>query len=135
MDADTLLANWGFTRNPFRVYVAEKESDTRDIFIEPPYFRDILGNAAAPNSALVFGRRGDGKSTLCKMVEHRFAVDLSQATPLLIKYKDFPKWQEEDIRNLTIDRHIERIIGLGLEAFVRRVENEIELLQRLSKSE
>jgi hypothetical protein len=133
MDPDTLLTNWGFKKNPFRVYVAEKEKDTAEFFLEPPYFKDVLGNAQTPQSAIVFGQRGDGKSTLCKMVEHHLDASTDAHAPLLIKYMEFPKWLETDIRELTIEEHIERIIRLALESFIKRAEKDLTLLQNLSK--
>jgi hypothetical protein len=135
MDAETLLGKWGFVRNPFREYIAEREENTPNIFIEPPYFKDILGNdPQRPYSAIVFGQRGDGKSTLCRMIELNLSPKNSTA-PLLIRYTDFPQWSKEDIKKLTLEQHIERIIKIGLEEFISRAEQDIKVLQNLNNNE
>lgn len=135
MDPNSLLTSWGFVKNPFRIYVAEKEKDTPDLFIEPPYFKDVLGDPQTPYSAIVFGQRGDGKSTLCKMIEHHLRVEDNPSAPLLIKYMHFPYWKEEEIRKLTLEQHIERLIALGLDEFIKRAERDINLLQKLNNNE
>src|SRR5947207_3000437 len=109
MEPDTLLITcWGFTKNPFRAYVAEKERNTPHIFLEPPYFKDILGEPKDTSSSIVFGQRGDGKSTLCQMVEHYLKDASSGGISLVIRYVDFPRWGEEEIRKLNLEQHLER---------------------------
>jgi len=134
MNSDELLLRWGFSQNPFKIYTAEKEHNIDRIFLEPPYFNHILSNPLSPSSSIAFGYRGEGKSTLCKMVEYKINADFEQQV-LLIKYTDFSAWSEKDVPTISLDDHLEKLIGLILAEFIRKVENDITLLEKLGSRE
>ncbi len=131
MDSEILLKKWGFKKNPFKVDTAEKEHDLHLYFVEPPYFNDIVGDIEAPTSSIVFGHRGEGKSAIFNMTRY----ELQKRNPkraLILPYIDFSIWSESKIRTISLDNHIERILGLAIETFIGELEKENWRLTSLS---
>lgn len=134
MDSETLLKEWGFKENPFNVYTAEHEEDLPKFFVKPPYFKDIIGNIRSPKSSIIFGPRGDGKSAILKMVKYTLEKN-NPNRPLIVQYTDFSKWNEGEIRNISLADHIERILGLAVKAFISELEKENWRLGKLKFNE
>jgi hypothetical protein len=130
MDRETLTSKWGFIEYPFKTFGAEKEDNLAELFIEPPYFSDILGDTGKPTSSVVFGRRGDGKTSIFKMVIHRLLSDRDNKY-LIVKYIDFSEWTAGDIIKLTFKDHLEKIMGLAIDRFISDIESDPSLLQNI----
>lgn len=130
MDSDTLFKKWGFIKHPFKVFDAEDEQNLQQFFIEPPYFKEILGDSEKPNSTMVFGYRGEGKSTLCKMIDYELRNNTSNRI-LIVPYYDFSCWGEKRIKELSLDDHLERILGLCVETLIAEVEKDTRILETL----
>ena len=62
MHPDQLWLVWGLSGNPFAETVADRQAELEAVYIEPPYFRALLGAIGRPAPALVFGYRGEGKT-------------------------------------------------------------------------
>jgi len=127
MDSETLTINWGFISNPFKTYSAEHEKDPQPFFVEPPYFKDILGDLAAPTSSIVFGNRGEGKSTICRMVNYEL-TQIGKNKILIVLYTDFSEWDKKDIEELSIENHLNKILGLSVEKFIQEIEKDDSIL-------
>lgn len=131
MDPDALTQNWGFSRYPFRgAFEAGREEDLHSYFLEPPYFRDILGDPREPTSSIVFGSRGDGKTAICKMIIYHLQSETADRV-LIVRYDDFSRWTQQEIVELSLDSHIEAILGLAVEKFIQELERCPSLLEAL----
>jgi hypothetical protein len=122
MDSKMLFEKWGFRDNPFRLYTAEHEEDLPRFFVKPPYFRDIIGDTNSPKSSIIFGHRGEGKSAIFKMIKYELQKSNSDK-PLIVTYTNFSYWNENDINNISLENHIERILGLTVNAFINELES------------
>ncbi|MBD3308317.1 hypothetical protein GF348_18200 [candidate division KSB3 bacterium] len=59
---------FGFRSSPFESQTATQESP--EVWIPPPSFERILGNAQEPQSILVFAPRGGGKTACRRLIEY-----------------------------------------------------------------
>jgi hypothetical protein len=126
------MAAWGFSADPFAQYVAEKEERLDRSFVAPNYFEDIVGDPDRPQPAFVFGSRGEGKSTLCRMVAQR--LEGHERPPLVVHVNDFSEWSIGRIdHGLTLEDHVLRILGASAVALVETLEASPRPLLGLSK--
>jgi hypothetical protein len=108
-----LLRQLGFEADPFAKTNADDEERLGSYFIEPPFFKAVYGDLAAPKSAVVFAPRGGGKTALKRMIE---LSSLSEPF-MCITYNQFNvaglKLQEVDL-----DYHLRNITRLLLVAVI-----------------
>lgn len=115
------------------MYTAEHEQDLQLFFLEPPYFKDVFGDPAAPSSSIVFGHRGEGKSTICNMINYELQKDESNKV-LVVPYMDFSAWNEKEIRELSLKHHLERILGLSVEKLIEEAKQDVRILENLESN-
>jgi hypothetical protein len=111
-----ILRTWGFSADPFSDRAAENDERLERAFVAPRYFDDIVGNPQRPQPAFVFGWRGEGKSTLCRMVAHRLRH--LDHPPLVVEATDFSGWPVEKLDSLTLGDHVWRILEASVSALV-----------------
>lgn len=113
MSYETLIANFGFSQDPFASWDADTEDNLEDYFIEPPFFNAVFGEPSRPIVSVVFAPRGGGKSAL------RRKIELSSASQsiLAISYTTFPTAQVK-LADVDIEYHLKRIIVLILVGIV-----------------
>lgn len=134
MDRKSLSIQWGFHKYPFETFIAEQEKDLDSYFIEPPYFQDILGNPDNPISSIVFGRRGDGKTAIFNMLLHNMKNDSSH-NPFVVEYTDFSAWTSKEVKQATLDLHLEKILGLAVDILLREIEQNPEIIDKFTDDE
>lgn len=135
MSPDDLIRKWGFISNPFEPCSAEAErrlgdSVRKQLFVEPPYYKDIVGNPVSPLSSIVFGMRGEGKSTICNMVQLELQKNPENKV-LLVPYDDFSEFDEAKIQHLSLEDHIKRILQLAVKKFVAECRKDARIMQML----
>jgi hypothetical protein len=143
MNPDDLTRNvWGFSQNPFSVSSAETEEqiteiDLRSLFIEPPYYDQIVSNPDHPVSSIVFGYRGDGKSIICNRMRQEL---LSKNKRVFVI--DYTKFSDNDepldeaiLKAISLEYHIIKIIDLCLNKYVAELEMDPALFDRLNSVE
>lgn len=133
MDPDTLFKKWGFNRYPFKEFSAELVKDAQSIFFEPPYFKEILSDPLTPKSSIVFGHRGEGKSTICDMIKLELKNNKSAQT-LVVPHQDFSGWDRERIDKLTLEDHLERIIGNALKVLLEAIVKDMGIFKKISET-
>jgi hypothetical protein len=127
---ESLITHWGFVADPFATYSAELETNTAQLFIPPPYFHDVIGNPQRPNSAIVFGARGEGKSTLFEMVGKELR-ERKDKPPLVIGYTDFSDLSEKAIEQAELSFHVENILRRAIPKLLEHLEQNPSRLGRL----
>lgn len=105
-----LLSSHGFVQHPFSTWKAEDEKDLAKWFIKPPFFDDILGDGR-PNSNLIFGVPGGGKSALRKMLEAQLLTAFPSA--LVIRYSAFSRVLAASGPRPRLHDHVEELLLLG----------------------
>jgi hypothetical protein len=134
MSREELLSRWGFETDPFATFSAELETRTEQFFLPPPYFRDITGDPENPNSTIVFGARGEGKSTLFEMVS-KALQGASPRTPLQISYTDFSDLSEKSMEEALLPFHIENIFRRAVLLILDCLSQDPTLLKKLDSHE
>lgn len=132
-DTESLAKQWGFIGYPFREPVAERESNRERFFVQPPYFREILGDLKKPSSTFVFGYRGDGKSSLRLAVQS----DLEVAEPkyLVVDYTSFTSFTAEEAKAATVETHFEVIFRSVIDRLLSDASANQSLLGKLNSEE
>lgn len=115
-----LLDLWRFQAHPFESYTAEQEPRLAEYFVPPPYFTDVLGDAAAPSPAIVFGARGLGKSALRLFIEDRCMAD-EQGRALAVTYDAFDSVLARGLEDVTLDRHLRALLERMVCAVLARI--------------
>ena len=108
----------GFWADPFGTLEADRERDVMDKFFVPlPAYTQIEGD----NTALIFARRGAGKSAMRVNLANQKAPNNLKNEILAIEYTDFTRWLSKQRREKSpsIEPHIEAILLLGVEALVK----------------
>lgn len=116
-----ILRAWGFSTDPFSHRAAETNSRLERAFVAPRYFEEIIGDPQHPLPAFVFGARGEGKSTLRKMVASR--LRRSERPPLVVEATDFSGWQVEKLDSMTLGDHVSRILEASAVALINALES------------
>lgn len=114
------MTAWGFSADPFSLFVAETEDRLERSFVAPHYFDEVVSDPERPQPTFVFGSRGEGKSTLCKMVAQRLRA--LPRPPLVVEATDFSGWPVEKLDVLTLDDHIWRILQACVATLVEALE-------------
>lgn len=127
---DELLRDWGFLANPFREAVAEQEHGIESAFVRPSYFGEFLGEPSRPRSAFIFGDRGDGKSRINRSTQS--LLSLADPKPLLVDYSDFTWVEQEPLRDMALERHLERVLIGAVDQLVREAMKNPTLVSNLS---
>jgi hypothetical protein len=115
-----IMRAWGFSADPFSLFVAETEDRLERSFVVPHYFDEVVSDPERPQPTFVFGWRGEGKSTLCKMVAQR--LRRLDRPPLVVEATDFSGWPVAKLDSLTLDDHIWRILQACVSALVEALE-------------
>lgn len=128
MDRRDLMTAWGFAADPFTEHIAEQEERLERSFVAPNDFEKIVGDPEHPRPAFVFGSRGEGKSTMCRMVMQR--LEALERPPLIVNASDFSEWSVDEIeRGLALQDHVRRILRASAIALVETLEaNPLPLL-------
>ena len=135
MNPNQLLQSWGFIECPFEANAAEEEKDIlKHSFVRPPYFEELIGDTKKPRSSVVFGYRGEGKSALCEMIQFELENRLKGDT-FVIPYDSFRISGSTNSNNTTISTHISRIIEIGIEKLIGKLEREPERMRELNSNE
>jgi molybdopterin-guanine dinucleotide biosynthesis protein len=111
-----IVSAWGFSADPFSDRAAEMDDRMARAFVPPRYFDEIIGDPKRPRPTFVFGWRGEGKSTLCKMVAQR--LRRMDVPPLVVEATDFSGWPVDKLDSLTLDDHVWRILEACVAALV-----------------
>ncbi|MEC9490102.1 MAG: hypothetical protein UMU04_04075, partial [Halanaerobiales bacterium] len=111
----------GFIRDPFASTNALHEDMLKDYFVYPDYFYSLLGSFEKPKSSIVLAPRGTGKTAQRKMIEY-----LSEEKNELISiiYDSFPIEDMNDVRNVTFEKHVNKIIEFLLIALLTKLDKE-----------
>lgn len=125
-----IIEGWGFVADPFSSFIAESEQLLHRSFVVPNYFDEIVGDHQRPQPAFVFGSRGEGKSTLCRMVTR--ALRERDNPPLVVVATDFSGWPVDKLEALTLDDHVWRILGASVAALVEALEADEQRLQEVA---
>ncbi|MDD4651681.1 MAG: hypothetical protein PHQ34_05565 [Methanothrix sp.] len=130
----------GFSKNPFSNPSAEaEEQDTdfnsKDFFLEPPYFSEIVDNPRKPISSIIFGTRGDGKSFSFNMTKKKLQ-EMKFAKILIVEYIKFSENErvldDEFLKDITFEFHINQIINLCLGKFLEELAINPASIENLS---
>ncbi|MDD2754387.1 MAG: P-loop NTPase fold protein [Methanothrix sp.] len=137
MIPDDLTRMWGFSLNPFGTSSAEIEEQTlkfnaKSFFINPPYFQRIVGDPRHPTSTIIIGDRGSGKSIICSRVRQEL-LKIKSAKILVVDYMPFSDLSFKDtyLENISLEYHINKIIKLCLNSFIKELEESPYLLDNL----
>lgn len=115
-----IITAWGFSADPFALFVAESEDRLDRSFLAPHYFDEVVSDPSRPQPTFVFGSRGEGKSTLCKMAAQRLRQ--LDRPPLVVEATDFSGWPVDQLESLTLDDHVWRILRACVAALVDELE-------------
>ena len=119
----------GFTEDPFAHTNADEEMRLAEYFVPPPYFAEVFGDPESPKSFLVFAPRGGGKTAQRKMMEKKCA----ERNVLCLTYVEFNFLDVRTANEVSLKRHIESIIRLGWTGLLVSIDNNPDLLSKLSK--
>ena len=133
MHPDQLWLVWGLSGNPFAETVADRQAELEAVYIEPPYFRELLGAAGRPAPALVFGYRGEGKTALRKMI--RFTLDQERVGrgSFVVDHTDFSEWSYDSAGESTLERHLARLIERATDQFLTIAAADFEVARLLGQ--
>ena len=111
--------NLGFKCDPFASTNAEFEEFLYDYFIDPPYFSSLIGSLDRPKTSIVIAPRGFGKTAQRKMLENLAANNNGEL--ICIVYDNFPIEGVSDVKKVTFQDHLKRIIKSLLVAFLSQL--------------
>jgi hypothetical protein len=107
------LESYGFTDDPFALYVAEQERSALPyFFVDRPYLYDILGDPARPQTAFLLAERGHGKTATREMVAYECTHAKLRRHALPVHYYDFDLLLQEsggDLAKLNARHHLKAI--------------------------
>lgn len=113
----------GFEHNPFSHREAGADPFLNEYFVTPPYFDDVLGDPAVPQTALVWAPRGGGKTALLRMVDYHCQGTLKNGAILSVPYTDFARLIEQvqgDLGRVTARLHTNEILGCAVAALAEQ---------------
>ncbi len=97
----------GFKQDPFASTNALQEEFLEEYFVVPPYFYSLVGSTNAPKSSFIIAPRGTGKTAQRVMLEK---MAEKQEEMLAVVYDEFPIENGIDLKKLTLEDHLKRII-------------------------
>ncbi|MBE5982783.1 MAG: hypothetical protein E7248_05700 [Paenibacillaceae bacterium] len=113
----------GFKEDPFASTNALKEEFLEEYFITPPYYHSLVGSVKSPKSSFVIAPRGTGKTAQRVMLEK---LSEKENGMLAVVYDDFPIEKSVDLKKLTLDEHLKRIMRILLIALLSEANNRID---------
>lgn len=119
---DSYFCALGFKSDPFASTNAEHEEYLNDYFISPPYFASLVGSIERPKTSIVLAPRGFGKTAQRRRMEK--LAEESNDKMLTILYDNFPVEGITDVKQITLDMHLNRIIKSLLLAFLSKLYYE-----------
>jgi hypothetical protein len=137
VQSKTVLYAWlraqGFPRHPFEHREAASEREhLSEYFVPYPYFDEIKGLSENPRTAILFGARGCGKSANRVMIESVCQPSDRSADIFGISYTDFSLLAEAvDDGGVSSRQHLRCILGLGVQALIRTLQETPSLAGRL----
>ncbi|MFL5386726.1 MAG: P-loop ATPase, Sll1717 family [Longimicrobiaceae bacterium] len=133
MESFDLIRKWGLSAHPFGTGDAKDEENLQEVFLEPPYFGDILGDPANPKSTIVHGQRGDGKSAAREMIFA--ALNDPRFRRIIVNYDRFDHFSREQARNANLESHLMPITFHILNRILLDGEIDAHPFSGLSQSE
>lgn len=118
--------HWGFIDDPFAVCEADQEREFLPyLFVDRPYWHDILGNSAHPQTAfLVANNHGEGKTATREMIAYECAHAGPRRRVLVVRYQDFGHLLDQvqgDLAKLTSRHQVNSIAREILKALAEDV--------------
>lgn len=101
----------GLNSHPFNSFDADKEKDLGNFVVLPPYFESVFGMPDDPQSFLVLGMRGFGKTTLRKMLTQRIE-DQYSGKIFAVDYSTFPFTKQKELKDIVLKDHMLEIFRL-----------------------
>lgn len=109
----------GFYVEPFASTNAQEEEYLERYFVNPPYFSSLLGSLERPKSSIVIAPRGFGKTAQRRMLEKMAEEQYEQLICLV--YDNFPIEGKSKPEEISLERHLERIIKSALVALLSQI--------------
>lgn len=114
-----------------RVGAVETEDSLASIFHKPAIYNNLVSAGRRPNSHVIFGDRGTGKTILCKRLENEYR---GQPQVLTVRLRTFSIQQYIDAQqSITSDGWIGIFIYQLLNALVKRLRREGKRRQKLQE--
>lgn len=120
----------GFRGNPFESTNAADEELLSEYFLDPPYFRGVLGDPRQPRPSAVFAPRGAGKTAQRRMTEARLEGDV-----LCVTHNTFDVDAWGGAERATLGKHLSRINELVLIGLCSVLGTETRLWSGLAPGE
>ena len=124
-----IVQSLGFSEDPFAQHNAEKETRLEEYFVRSEYFSEVFGDPDSPESYIVFAPRGGGKTAQRMMMEKECAG----RNVLCLTYADFDLLDVQAAHDVSLRLHLKRIVRLGWMAILVSVDDDPNLLCKLSK--
>jgi hypothetical protein len=127
-----LLADAGFTEDPFEYTNADQEARLETYFVPPPYFTSVRGDYKRPAPHIVLAPRGGGKSAQRRMIE-----EYAAAHPefLCVTYDEYEIPSGMRLADADLGYHLTQVMRIILLGILLRLDDEPERIGRLSKDE
>jgi hypothetical protein len=145
LNRETWLQKMGFINaDPFdhTAHFAECDPYRKECFEEFPYYGEVKGSLRSPGPVLIYAARGGGKSALrCQIEEEWNDTLISDNFRILpVVYDNFGlvlKSADDNYEKITLDHHLEQLIGLIISRLLDAVSQEDSLisLNNLEKGE
>ncbi len=129
MKIDTFLKHWHLNQNPFVAEEARDDKIYQDIMQEGvahPEFEKIFGRPDRPNTAVVFGEKGSGKTALRLLMENRlksYNEEHPREKTWIVRYDEWNHMvdrvvgteeatQKENFDKIRLEDHVDKIISM-----------------------
>ena len=134
MDKKTLLNLWGFDKDPFGRWDSNTEPESYTYYVKLPYYDDVVDDPDQPAKTIIFGDRGEGKSALARFATHKLIAEHGDKA-LVVEYNRFPGVEAAHVNEITLEDHLERIIGLTVVPFLNYLSKRPERARELDSSD
>ena len=137
MNIDSFLEHYGITENPFRAEEAKDDPIFKRMMADGtsphPDFQKVLGEVSQPNSAVVFGEKGSGKTAFRLLMQERirayneqnpenqvWSVSYDNLNPVLDRYTHHSE-SEDDLSGFRLEDHMDAILSLATTKLVNKI--------------
>jgi DNA-binding winged helix-turn-helix (wHTH) protein len=111
---DAWLEAQGFTSNPFAVWEADSEPKLSNHFIHMSWFDQICGDPRNPRSAILFAKRGYGK-TACRREVARLCGPQHRPPALIVQIIAYEWILSEGLQSITLQRYLTYIVRQAMQ--------------------